>query len=68
MGGLRAAIEGYVRAGAEKVADWDAVAVTLRHEHHRILEAIDAGDAEAARTLVHDHIVGYYAATGLSRG
>ena len=35
MGGLRAAIEGYVRAGAEKVADWDAVAVTLRHEHHR---------------------------------
>ncbi|WP_457099235.1 FadR/GntR family transcriptional regulator [Microbacterium sp. P5_E9] len=68
MGGLRAAIEGYVRAGAEKVADWDAIAVTLRHEHHRILEAIDAGDAEAARTLVHDHIVGYYAATGLSRG
>ena len=68
MGGLRAAIEGYVRAGAEKVADWDAVAVTLRQEHHRILEAIDAGDADAARTLVHDHIVGYYATTGLSRG
>jgi len=68
MGGLRAAIEGYVRAGAEKVADWDALAVTLRQEHHRILEAIDAGDADAARTLVHDHIVGYYATTGLSRG
>jgi len=68
MGGLRAAIEGYVRAGAEKVADWDAVAVTLRDEHHRILAAIDAGDADTARTLVHDHIVGYYAATGLSRG
>ena len=68
MGGLRASIEGYVRAGAEKVADWDAIAVTLRDEHHRILDAIAAGDPEAARTLVHDHIVGYYAATGLSRG
>jgi DNA-binding FadR family transcriptional regulator len=68
MGGLRTAIESYVRAGAEKIDDWDAAAHRLRGEHSDLIDAIDAGDAERARTLVHDHIIGYYAATGLSRG
>lgn len=60
MAGLRTAIESYVQAGAARIADWDAAAVRLRREHRELLEAIDAGDADRARSLVHDHIAGYY--------
>ena len=67
MGGLRTAIESYVLAGAERIPDWDAAATRLRSEHHAILDAIDSGDAIAARTLIHDHITGYYAEAGLAR-
>ncbi|WP_239453265.1 MULTISPECIES: FCD domain-containing protein [Microbacterium] len=67
MAGLRTAIESYVQAGAAGIAEWDAAARRLRREHHAILDAVDAGDAAAARRLVHDHIVGYYAAAGLDR-
>ena len=67
MGGLRTAIESYVLAGAEQIPDWDAAATRLRSEHHAILDAIDSGDATAARTLIHDHITGYYAEAGLAR-
>ncbi|WP_236967591.1 FadR/GntR family transcriptional regulator [Microbacterium aurantiacum] len=67
MAGLRTAIESYVQAGATRIADWDAAARRLRAEHHAILTAVDAGDADAARTLIHDHISGYYAQAALSR-
>ncbi|MFF2488780.1 FadR/GntR family transcriptional regulator [Microbacterium sp. NPDC058062] len=67
MAGLRTAIESYVQAGAAGIAEWGAAADRLRHEHHAILDAVDAGDAALARTRVHDHIVGYYAAAGLAR-
>ncbi len=67
MAGLRTAIESYVQEGAERIADWDAAAERLRREHRAILGAVDAGDSERARTLVHDHITGYYAEAGLSR-
>ncbi len=67
MAGLRTAIESYVQAGAAGIAEWDAAAERLRREHHAILDAVDAGDAARARTLVHDHIVGYYASAGLAR-
>ena len=67
MAGLRTAIESYVQAGAEGIADWDAAAARLRREHRTILDAVDAGDAERARTLIHDHITGYYAQAGLAR-
>jgi DNA-binding FadR family transcriptional regulator len=67
MGGLRTAIESYVLAGAERIPDWDATAARLRAEHRSVLDAIDAGDASAARTLIHDHITGYYAEAGLAR-
>lgn len=66
MSGLRTAIESYVLTGAEAIADWDAMASRLRAEHRSIVAAIDAGDATTARTLVNDHITGYYAATGLT--
>lgn len=67
MAGLRTAIESYVQEGAGRIGDWDAAAARLRHEHRAILEAVDSGDAERARTLVHDHITGYYAEAGLAR-
>ncbi len=67
MAGLRTAIESYVQEGAEGIADWDAAAARLRAEHRAILDAVDSGDAERARTLVHDHITGYYAEAGLAR-
>ncbi len=67
MAGLRTAIESYVQAGAAGIADWEAAADRLRREHRSIVDAVDAGDAGRARTLVHDHITGYYAEAGLAR-
>lgn len=66
MTGLRTAIESYVLAGSEKISDWQAMADRLRAEHRAIVAAIDAGDPDAARRLVHDHITGYYTAAGLT--
>jgi DNA-binding FadR family transcriptional regulator len=67
MAGLRTSIETYVQAGAERIRDWDATAARLRDEHAAILDAVDAGDPATARTLIHDHITGYYAEAGLAR-
>ncbi|MFF2632727.1 FadR/GntR family transcriptional regulator [Microbacterium sp. NPDC058021] len=61
MAGLRSAIEGYTSQIAGRIADWPAASERLRHEHHQILDAIDAGDAERARALIPQHISGYYA-------
>lgn len=66
MAGLRETIEGYIRGGADRIADWDATAARLRHEHAEVLAAIDAGDADAARRAVRAHITGYYSDAGLS--
>ena len=60
MAGLRSSIEGYVRAGAERLPDWDGMASRLRDEHRSLMAAIHAGHADLARTMVHDHISGYY--------
>jgi len=67
MAGLRTAIESYVQAGAERIADWDATAARLRDEHRAILAAVDSGDPVLARRLVHAHITGYYSQAGLAR-
>ncbi|WP_434810032.1 FadR/GntR family transcriptional regulator [Microbacterium sp. bgisy189] len=64
MGGLRTAIEGYVREGSHRIPDWPVTAAHLVQEHTDILAAIEAGDAERARALVASHITGYYAAAG----
>lgn len=66
MAGLRTAIESYVLTGSQAITDWAAMAARLRAEHHGIVDAIDAGDADAARRLVRDHITGYYVAAGLT--
>jgi GntR family transcriptional regulator, transcriptional repressor for pyruvate dehydrogenase complex len=68
MAGLRTAIESYVLAGAARIADWDATVARLRHEHHGIVDAIEAGEGDRARALVRAHITDYYAHAGLSRG
>lgn len=67
MGGLRTAIESYVLQGARRMGEWDATAAGLLHEHADILHAIEDRDAPRARSLVRNHITGYYAAAGLSR-
>lgn len=67
MAGLRTSIESYVLAGATHIADWSSMVQRLRAEHHAIVAAVDAGEADAARALVHDHITGYYRAAGLTR-
>lgn len=66
MAGLRTTIEGYIRAGADRLSDWTSTATRLRQEHAEILAAIDRGDAEGARDLVRAHIAGYYADAGLA--
>ena len=66
MAGLRTAVESYVLAGSELIGDWDAMADRLRAEHRAIVAAVEAGDADVARTRIHDHITGYYTATGLT--
>ncbi len=66
MAGLRTAIESYVQEGAAALADWESMAVRLRDEHRGIVEAIDEGDAAAARERIRRHITGYYTATGLT--
>jgi len=65
MAGLRTTIENYIRAGAERIPDWDVTSARLRHEHADVLAAIESGDAERARELVRAHITGYYADAGL---
>lgn len=67
MAGLRTAIESYVQEGAARITEWTAMADTLRAEHRALVDAIDAGDADAARALVRSHITDYYTAAGLTR-
>lgn len=66
MTGLRSSVEGYVLAGAAFLPSWELMAQRLRAEHRAIVAAIDCRDAPLARTLVHDHITGYYADSKLA--
>jgi DNA-binding FadR family transcriptional regulator len=67
MAGLRTSIESYVQSGAARIVDWEGMAARLRLEHRAILDAVERGDPSSARTLIHDHITGYYAEAGLAR-
>lgn len=60
MAGLRSSIESYVQGGVAAISDWGAMADRLRVEHHALVAAIDAGDADEARSVVRTHITGYY--------
>ncbi|WP_374947840.1 FadR/GntR family transcriptional regulator [Agreia sp.] len=63
MAGLRNSIESYVLAGVPNLPSWPETSARLRHEHRGIVEAIEVGDAELARTRVRAHITGYYTET-----
>jgi GntR family transcriptional regulator, transcriptional repressor for pyruvate dehydrogenase complex len=65
MDGLRSGVEAYVVAGARALPDWRGTADRLRAEHRAIVSAVDAGDADAAHRLAHEHIARYYAEAGL---
>ena len=65
MAGLRTSIESYVLEGSARLEDWPGMAAHLRTEHRDIVAAIEAGQADAARALIHTHITGYYTAAGL---
>jgi len=49
-----------VRTAAAAISDWPATADRLRGEHRDILDAITRHEADRSRTLIHDHITGYY--------
>jgi GntR family transcriptional repressor for pyruvate dehydrogenase complex len=66
MAGLRGSIENYVLAGVPNLPSWAETSQRLAVEHRHIVAAIEEGDAASARTLVRDHITGYYAETGLA--
>ena len=66
MTGLRSSVEGYVLAGAAFLPSWALMAQRLRAEHRAIVGAIESRDAPLARTLVHNHITGYYADSKLA--
>ncbi|MCD2443636.1 FCD domain-containing protein [Agromyces sp. SYSU K20354] len=63
MAGLRSGIEGYARAGLDRLDDWHETSARLRREHRGVVDAIRAADAPAARTRIHEHISRYYAET-----
>lgn len=65
MAGLRTSIESYVLEGSARIEDWHTMVGHLRREHREIVAAIEAGEADAARVRVRDHITGYYTAAGL---
>ncbi|HXD27329.1 MAG TPA: FCD domain-containing protein [Arthrobacter sp.] len=56
MESLRLAISGYVRDAVRSDEAWEPVAEVLRHQHHGILDAIAAGQGEAAADLLREHI------------
>ncbi|MBC7724053.1 MAG: FadR family transcriptional regulator [Burkholderiaceae bacterium] len=61
MSGLRNSVERYALAGAAFLPSWSETSTRLRAEHRGILAAVENRDAPLARTLVRDHISGYYA-------
>ncbi len=67
MTGLRDSIEAYVRVGAAFLPSWPATAERLKAEHRAIVAAIEAGDADAARTRIRDHIEHYHHETSEAR-
>lgn len=67
MAAMREAIQGYVTAAVDLLADWESMAVRLRAEHRGILDAVATGDREQASARVAAHIQGFYATTGVGR-
>ncbi|MDJ0356992.1 FadR/GntR family transcriptional regulator [Paenarthrobacter sp. PH39-S1] len=60
MVSLSQSIRGYVNEAVDKVVDWEEIAVTLRHQHHGILDAISDHDPDAAEVRLREHIEWFY--------
>lgn len=60
MGSLRIAINRQMHEAYARLENWRETAKTVRAEHHRILDAIEARDADLAVQLVRDHINDFY--------
>ncbi|SDY69497.1 FadR/GntR family transcriptional regulator [Herbiconiux ginsengi] len=66
MAGLRDSIESYVRVGAGNLPSWPDTEERLKAEHRGIVAAIEAHDADLARTRIRQHIETYHAETKVS--
>jgi len=55
-GAIRASLRAPILEAFTKVEDWDATAAMLRSQHHAILDALRAGEAEEAARLTAEHI------------
>ncbi len=60
MAALSESIRGYVIEAVDKVGDWADIAVTLRQQHHGILDAISDHDPDAAELRLREHIEWFY--------
>ena len=65
---IRQAVREAIRDASGSLPDWQRFRVQLLREHREILEAIRAGDAAAAASLMEAHIRGAYAVLGIPSG
>ncbi len=65
---VRQAVRDAIRNASDSLADWPRFRDQLRREHREILDAIVAGDATAAASLMEAHIRGAYAVLGIPSG
>lgn len=64
MESLRLSIMDYVRESVTTDEQWRPVALTLRAQHHGILDALCASDGELAARLLREHIEWFFSETG----
>ncbi|MDP9395432.1 MAG: FCD domain-containing protein [Actinomycetota bacterium] len=60
MQALRHAVQREMVSASERLTQWSPVALLLRDEHQAIADAVRAGEASAAATLMEAHIRGFY--------
>ncbi|HEY3409604.1 MAG TPA: FadR/GntR family transcriptional regulator [Propionicimonas sp.] len=65
---VRQAVRDAIRNASDALPDWPHFRVELLREHREILDAISAGDATAAASLMEAHIRGAYAVLGIPSG
>lgn len=60
MGSFRTAINRQMIEAYDRLEDWRKTALTVRHEHRTILQAVIDKDAQQAACLVNQHIRDFY--------
>jgi len=65
---IRQAVRDAIRNASDSLPDWPRFRIELLREHREILDAITAGDATAAASLMEAHIRGAYAILGIPSG